>query len=27
MTTTTQAPACAGHLSVRDHMALQLWGR
>ena len=27
MTTTTQAPASAGHLSVRDHMVLQLWGR
>ena len=25
--TTTQAPASAGHLSVRDHMVLQLWGR
>ena len=27
MTATTQAPASAGHLSVRDHMVLQLWGR
>ncbi|STY69224.1 DUF3263 domain-containing protein [Micrococcus luteus] len=27
MTTPTQAPASAGHLSVRDHMVLQLWGR
>ena len=25
--TTTQAPASAGCLSVRDHMVLQLWGR
>lgn len=27
MTTPTQAPASASHLSVRDHMVLQLWGR
>lgn len=27
MTTPTQTPASANHLSVRDHMVLQLWGR